>query len=960
MKSLLLYIVLAFGLILSCTPKTGQKVSDYDLELKKKLEPQKVESVDEVVLHAIELPSLENDESVKIGKLQNGLQYYIQKNAKPENRAELRLVVKAGSLHEDADQLGLAHFIEHMAFNGSKNFDKNELVNYLESVGSKFGPDLNAYTSFDETVYMLQVRTDDEEQFAKGLLVLSDWSYGLTFDPEEIDKERGVVISEWRSRLSAQQRMLNKTLPILFKGSRYANRLPIGDPDIIKNASYETIKRFYYKWYRPDLMAVMITGDIDVNLVEDQVVTLFDQVPKALGSTGKRKYDVPYHDETLIKVNSDPEAPFTEVQLIHKHDAKIAKTTWDYRERLVKDLYSSMLNARLSEKTKSDDPPFLFGINNWGRYIGPTYAYYGFARALDGGSMKALKVLLEENERAKRHGFQETEMARAKAALKAKAETELKEVGKTDSRKLIQKNINHFLHDEIILSVADKYKLIEQFLDGIKLAEINQVAEDLARDENRVIVINAPEKEGVKLPTEMEIRKLLGEVEKSKIEPYKDWTNDAPLFEGELVPINVKGKKDEVSQVTTYDLPNGASVHIKTTDFNNDQIVFHALAKGGVSMFDKSDYLAAQLSPAIVEQSGLGNFTNVELQKKLTGKTLKLRSYVGGYYHGSRGQCAPKDLETLLQMVYLGFYPPRQDLSAFKSVIKKQADLYSNVLSDPRYYFINETNKVLSGNDPRKTFPTTENINLISQQKALDDYVKCFSDASNFDFFLVGNIDDAALKMILDYIGNLPTSNRKLTNKSMGVSFPESNRLEWEMGEAPKTFVQISYHIDKDYDPDFAFKFSRLKDVLNIKLREELREDKGGVYGVRLYSSVSRLPENDVILNISFNADPPVADELIDAALKVVESQIVDGPLQSDIDKVKEIKRQELTKGLNENDFWLRKMINCTKSGLPFNSITMEGLESQLSSITPNTLKSIAKEVLRDGHRVITVQRPEK
>ncbi|MEL6124625.1 MAG: pitrilysin family protein, partial [Bacteroidota bacterium] len=402
-----------------------------------------------------------------MGVLPNGIHYYIQENARPEQRAEIRLAVNAGSILEDEDQLGLAHFVEHMAFNGTENFEKNELVDYLETTGTRFGPDLNAFTSFDETVYMLQVRTDSTELFDKGMQVIRDWANGITFADEEIDKERGVIVSEWRTRLSPDQRMQQKTFPVMYQGSRYAERLPIGKMDIVENAPYDVLRRFYKEWYRPDLMAVVAVGDFDAAMVEKKIKALFGDIPEAADARPREKFEVPFHDETLVSIASDKEASFTNVNIMYKHDRVETKTVGDYRSSLVRSLYNSMLGARLQEISKQPDPPFVFAYTGYSADVGDLDSYSSFAFVPEGKGPAALKTLLTENKRVLQHGFTTSEMDRAKKNLIEGAERAFKEMDKTESNRIVMNYVYRYLDDAVTPGPKQKLDLYNQFLPSV-------------------------------------------------------------------------------------------------------------------------------------------------------------------------------------------------------------------------------------------------------------------------------------------------------------------------------------------------------------------------------------------------------------------------------------------------------------------------------------------------------------
>ena len=584
MKKSLFYLLMII-LSIACTPKQGNMLTEADA-------PAPTTKIsEEIPVDTQVSEDIPSDDRLVQGTLSNGMKYYIQKNAKPENRAELRLVVNAGSALEDEDQKGLAHFVEHMAFNGTTNFEKSELVDYLESVGTRFGPDLNAYTSFDETVYMLQVRTDSMELFDKGMLIVKDWSSGISFDHEEIDKERGVIESEWRSRLSPDQRMQNKTFPVIYQGSQYAKRLPIGDPEIIRNADYAAFKRYYNDWYRPDLQAVVVVGDIDVADVEQKVKAFFGDIPTATSPRERTTFSVPFHDETLVTVASDEEASFTNVRLMYKHDKIETKTKADYRTSLVRNLYNNMMSSRMEELTKSADPPFVFGQTSYGSGFGDKDYYQSFAFAAEGKSEAALSALLTENRRVQLHGFTEGEINRAKSRMMENAERNLKEMDKTESNRLVMRYVYKYLEDIPTPGPKQTLDMYNEYLAGVTLDEVNALPSQWIKDDSRVVVVTGPQKAESPLPKEATIRRMLTQLDQSQPEAYIDDVASEPFFDAELPSVAItKSELIEDIDAEYMELENGVEVYLKKTDFKNDEVLLSAMSPGGSSLYSDEDY----------------------------------------------------------------------------------------------------------------------------------------------------------------------------------------------------------------------------------------------------------------------------------------------------------------------------------------------------------------------------------
>jgi len=943
---ILLFFVLSF-LLFQCTPKVADTVTA-------------TESMTEKIMDDSAL-SIPTDDRVVIGELPNGMKYYVMKNQKPENRAELRLALNAGSILEDEDQLGLAHFVEHMAFNGTENFEKSELVDYLESVGTRFGPDLNAYTSFDETVYMLQVRTDSAELFDKGMLIIKDWASGITFDHEEIDKERGVVESEWRSRLSPDQRMQQEYFPIMFYGSQYANRLPIGSPEIIKNAEYDVFKRFYRDWYRPDLMAVVVVGDVDPVAVEAQIKEMFGAIPNAENPRERTVFNVPQHDETLVSVVSDKEASFTRVRLMYKHPRKEVANLADYKQTLVNNLYNRMLSVRFEELIQSAQPPFIFANTSYGGSVGDLDTYSSFAVAAEGNATSALETVLTENKRVLQYGFTAGELERAKAQAMEGAEKSFKEMDKTESGRLSMRYVYNYLDNNPIPGPDQILDLYKKYLPTITLDDVNGLASQWIRDESRVVVIDGPEKEESPLPSEDEVRAILQKVAMTEVEPYVDDAVDAPFFDKELSPVAVSTTESfEDVGVDYMKLENGVQVYMKKTDFKNDEILIGAFSPGGSSLYSDEQYMDASNAAQIVSEAGIGLFSSTQIEKLLAGKSVRVSPYIGQYEEGFSGSSSPDDLEIAFQMIYKFFYEPRIDAEAFNSFRTRMSGLYKNLMSNPQYFFSDYTSRVKYDNNPRMIWPREDDWNKMDYDAAMDIYEERFEDASDFTFTFVGNFDEMQIKEFAQkYLGNLPNTGREESWKDTGIR-PVKGGIKdrIEFGQAPKTNVQMYYHGDFDYNAENSYILSSALAYLRIKLREELREDQGGVYGVGVRGGGSKKPVERYGITVSFNADPPRTDELIEAAQKVIQKAINEGPNEEDMTKVKETQRQGRIKSLKENRFWQRQINTEHEDKKGFEGILLEEFEEKINGLTAAQIKAAVKQYFSDENYIEMIMDP--
>lgn len=963
LKSLVLCLsILAF--IASCTPKTTKSTAATDVSSSSAERPVPPPALPPPPPEAPSLmSSIPMDPSVRIGTLPNGLTYYIKQNAKPENRVELRLALKAGSMQEDEDQLGLAHFVEHMAFNGTTNFSKNELVNYLESVGSRFGPDLNAYTSFDETVYMLQVRTDDTAQFNNGLLILKDWAHGISFDSAEIDKERGVVISEWRSRLSSSQRMQQQYLPMMYHNSRYANRLPIGDPEIVRNAPYEAFRRFYADWYRPELMALFVVGAVNPDQIEKQIKAQFGTFQSKTFARQKESDKVPPHPETLARVITDPEATNANVQIIFKHPYKKTESILDYRQRLVESLYNRMLGRRLSDIAKEADPPFIFGYTGYGQDVGELATYSSFASAAPKDVRRAYQTLLDENQRVLQHGFTEAELEREKANIMRQAEQNVLEESKLESSRIVQRLIYHFLDENPIPDAAQHLEMYKSMMPSISAEEISRLAKSWITNTNRVVIITGPEKDKEMYPDSMELVRMLNEASQKPMEPYKDVDISAPLLPGNFPPNPVVTSTfDSTLDIYHWSFANGVKVSAKATTFKNDEILMNAYSPGGHSLYGDEMYPAARSTSSVIGSSGVGTYSATDLEKKLTGLRVSARPFIFERHEGISGSSSVADAEVLMQLTYSYLVSFRKDTVALSSYLNRERGMYANLLANPQNWYSDKVARITSQNHPRRGFPDIESYDQIKMEDIAHIYADRFRDVSDMHFFFVGNFNPDSLKHLTSrYLGALPGAGRKEMGKDVGDRYP-SGKVDsvFYRGEAPKSLVQLVYHGTDHYHPDTAYILQSLVELARIKLREELREEEGGVYGVSIFGGQSKFPIEQYSIRISFNADPPKTNDLLASTLVVLQKMMNDVD-PTDISKVTETQRQSRIKDLEQNQFWMNAFVTSWLNETDMNQLTqLSMLEERMAGLTPALLMKAARKYFKEDDLIRIVMYPEK
>ncbi len=895
-----------------------------------------------------------SDKDVVTGTLENGVKYYIKKNHKPEKRAELRLFVNAGSILENDDQLGLAHFVEHMAFNGTKNFKKNELINYLEKLGIKFGPELNAYTSFDQTVYMLTVPTDSINILAKGFLVLEDWAHNLSFDPVEIDKERGVVIEEWRLGRGANMRMLDKQLPILFKGSKYAERLPIGKKEIIESASYETITNFYKDWYRPNLMAVAAVGDFDIKEIEGYIKKHFSALSAPQKQRERVVFDIPKHKETYFAIASDKEAQYSIVALYYKQNPKEIKDSEGYKNKLVHDIFYGILNDRLTELITSAEPPFSFAYAGNQRFVKSSDINFLVAVVKENGIEKGFESLLREAERVKQFGFTLTELERQKTNLLRMAEQSLAEKDKTESAQIIGEIESNFLYGDPVISVEDKYNLAKLLIPQIKLEEVNAVSLELLSQENRVVLVNSPEKENLKIPNDADFSAIISKVGSEKIKAYEDKVSVKPLVE--IIPTPspvISSNSMEKLNVTVWKLANGVEVVFKPTDFKNDEIIFSAFSPGGSSLVKDEDFLSAQNASALVQESGLNGFSKTELGKHLKGKILYVNPFIDYYFEGLNGSASPKDLETFFQLIYTYFSSPRIDSIGFLSLKSQMKSYLENISNNPLSAY-NDTLTVTLANYHFRSRPlTVKLLEEINPDKSLSIFKDRFRDAGDFIFVFVGNIDTTVFKPLVEtYLGGLPSYNSN--EQPIDLKFKDvkgSIEKEVQKGIEPKSSVAISYVGDMNWSRKNEHIMESLMDVLNIKLRETIREEKGGTYGVRNYHEIYRIPESHYSINVRFGCNPDRVNELVQSIYSVFDSIKTFGPDEIVMTKIKEIQKRQRELNLKENGFWSGIISNYLQNNE--DPLAMLNYYKWVDEITADDIKKAANDYL--GENVVKV-----
>lgn len=916
---------------------------------------------------AQQMPPIPVDPNVRIGKLENGLTYYIRKNNLPEKRVDFYIAQKVGAIQEEPAQRGLAHFLEHMCFNGTKHFPGNALKEYLETIGVKFGENLNAYTSIDETVYNISnVPVMREGPVDSCLLILHDWSNDLLLESKEIDKERGVIHEEWRTRMSAMQRLQEKSLPQIYAGTKYADCLPIGSMDIVDNFKYQTLRDYYEKWYRPDLQGIIVVGDIDVDAMEAKIKKIFSDIPAQPNGAERIYYPVSDNKEPIVVIEQDKEQPNIQILVFNKHETtpddqkgNMGYLVSDYAKKLI----GNMLNARLNELTQTANPPYIYAEAGDGMFFASKTkdAFTGVVICKEGEIESGLSTLLRELERARRFGFTESEYVRARAEYLRQLESAFNERDKNKNESYVNEYVQHFLNNEPIPGIDKEYAIINQIAPAIPIAALNELMQTLVTDSNQVVALFGPEKEGLKYPTKEALLEVLKKAKAEELTAYVDKVSDKPLMaEKPKAGKILSEKNDPAFGTTTLTLSNGAKVIIKKTDFKADEIQMKAVSLGGTSLFPTSEIINIKSLNDVISAGGLGEFSTVELQKVLAGKKASAAAQVGDKTESIEGNCSPKDFETMLQLTYLAFTAPRKDVDAFESYKNRTKASLLNQEMNPMITFVDSIQGGIYMNHPRMQRLKADMIDKIDYDKILSMYKDRFKDASDFTFILVGNVDiEAAKPLIAQYIASLPSIKRKETFKDNKVDMRKGiykNEFIKEQ-ETAKASVFAFYNGTCKYDLKNSLLISMTDQILNLVYTEKVREEEGGTYGVNVGGDLQKYPQEKFVLQIMFDTAPDKKDKLTNIIFGELENLGKNGPSEANLNKVKEFMLKKYKEDLKENGFWLG-----TIDDYLFTNVDMtKGYEAMLNSITTKDIQNFATSIFSQKNEVeVTMISPEK
>jgi zinc protease len=901
---------------------------------------------------------------VKVGKLANGLTWYIQKNTRPEHKLELRLVVKAGSILEDEDQQGLAHFVEHMAFNGSTNFKKHELVDYLQSIGVKFGADLNAYTSFDETVYILPIPLDRPENLGKAFQVLEDWAHGLSFDDAVIDKERGIVLEELRLGKGAGDRMGKQIWPKIYNGSRYAERLPIGKEEVLRNFQPETLRRFYRDWYRPDLMAVVAVGDIDPKAIEKLVKAHFSKLANPKPERPRVYAEIPRREETEAVVVTDREAGGNSILVRYPvQPVREPDTLRGYREQLIESLFTGMLGARLQELSQLAEPPFLRGGSALGK-ITPFYKSFNTSAVIGpGGAPKAIDALVRENERARRYGFGQAELDRARKNMLRSFEQAYNEREKTDSGAYVAEYLRNFLQQEPIPGIAAEYRYANEMLPAVTLDEMNAYARrTIPANSGKLVIYTGIERADSPPPPGEALLAAVAAAEKAEVAPHEERQLGTQLMaQPPKAGSIVAETQDKALGLTYLTFSNGVKAILKPTDFRNDQVMMSAARFGGQSLYGEADILNARYANAIVASMGLQDYSPLDLSKVLAGKAAAVTMGLAGYSEVLGASSGATDIETMLQLLWLRFDAVRRDEDLFKSFIGKQVESARNRLGQPGARFGDTVVATLYNNHPRAPRPLRpEEFSQISLDRSIAIYRERFSSAKDLTFVMVGSFDAAKVRPLLaTYLGSLPTPEIPTAWRDVGLR-PVKGVVKRAVysGSEPKSTISLTFTGEAPFSEAEQMRLQALVEVLNIRIIEVLREQLSLIYGGSAGGQLGRIPYGNYTLAVTLPTGPENVDKVLAATFAEFERLKREGPAAADLAKVKQNWIQNHRKALRENGYWLGRIQTALLDGTDPAAILTQ--EERIDALTASEVQDAARRYLDTENYVQVVLYPEK
>ena len=901
------------------------------------------------------------DSAVRTGTLPNGLKYYIRKNSRPEKRVLLQLAVKAGSVDETDAQQGLAHFLEHMGFNGSRRFKPGELIATFESTGARLGPHVNAQTGFDDTIYMFQLPTDKPEIVEKGMQALADFAGGMTLDPKEIDKERGVVVEEWRSGLGAGSRLRDQQIPVLFHGSKYAERLPIGKPEVLKSFPAAELRAFYTKWYRPDRMAVVAVGDMEVDALEGLLKKEFAALAKPATPAPERSYPMPLPPEVLVKMATDAEATQSSVSILRRRPSRTRDTVADYRRSLVYSLVYEMLNERFDELSRKADSPFL-GAGAYGGSLTPTVDSFTLGASVQDGKVQSgLSALEIEANRVERYGFTASELERARKWTLASYDRAYAERDKTESGAYVQEYVSNFLQGEPSPGIEYEQKLVQALAPTISAADVGDAAKALFADTSRVILAVSPQKKEVAVPTDEELRAAVTSADAVAVTPWADTASSAVLIDKLPDPGKETGRR-EIPElgVTVITFANGVEAWLKPTDFKNDQVLFSLIASGGSSLEVPEKYVEAQLATGQVELSGAGGHRAIDLPKLTAGRIASASPFISLSSHGIQGSSTPANIETALQLLHIKVTAPGDDADAFGLIKRQLQAAVVNRLSSPTAVFGDKLGEVNTVNHYTSRPLTVERIAALDRAAMVAFYRERFANAADFTFFMVGTFKvDEAAPLVARYVASLPSTGKPASRfKDVGISFPKaSEKVRVAKGKEPKAETRLSFFADPPIDENEQTRVEAAIEVLEIALRDILREELGETYGVSVGLAQALPQRGGGHIEIGFSGAPANADKMVSRVLEEVARLQKEGPSADLTNRAKETARRAYETAVRQNGYWLGRMQSAKL--LDRDPLLMLQRLQRIEAVTPALLHETFKKYFPQDRSTLVTLVPE-
>lgn len=903
--------------------------------------------------------------TIRYGKLENGMTYYVKSNKKPEKRAEFYLAVNAGSVLETEDQRGLAHFTEHMGFNGTLQFPGNELIDALQKEGITFGRDNNAYTAFDQTVYNLTLPTDNPDLFNLGLKVLGGWASGMLMSDSQIDDERGVIIEEWRGRLGADERLRQQTWPVILKGSMYADRLPIGTVENLKTFKYSSIRNFYKTWYRPDNEAVIVVGDFDADEMVQKIKDYFSMIPNPSTPLNRPEFSIPDNTEPLVAVATDKEASSSTAVILYKKPVKKMKTVGDFREQeLMVNLYETMLSNRFNEMSQKKGCPFVGAQSGYSntfisRNIG---GYIEAVSAKDGKMLDAIKAVVEENQRVLQHGFLATELERAKETLLEQYEKASKEANKVNSSIYATQFVDNFLDQTPVVGARQEYRWAKALIEGITLDEVNALAKQWITKDNIIAYVTMPERKGLKVPTVDQVKDVILNADKLKTKPYVDTYKEVPFFNQTVKAGKVtKETKNEEFGYTEWTLSNGAKVIMKPSTLKDDEILMKSWSKGGSSLYSDDILYNVQNAANIIDGSGIGEMDHNQLSKFQQKHTFGTTPYISGLEEGINGQCAPKDLEYLLQYVYMYFTAPRKDQEVLDVAVENIRSQLKQIQNNPQVAFSVQLQKSLYPNDKRNiSIPSEKNIKSLNLDKMYKIFKERFNSASDFTFSFVGNFDLNEVKPLIEkYIGGLPTNGKTENWKDVSPKFAtgvvDDKVYKGTEDQATMVIVLNKEFADSEKEEKVV---DIIGEVLQIRATQKIREELGATYSPYLGADYSLLPKSEFTVTAYYSCSPDNTKKVEDATWEILDEMINEGVSDVNLAKAKEqlIKRREASY-TSSNSFWAGVIKSSYTYNRPIKS--MDAYKELVNSITADDVKAAAAKYLQHKEYVKVTLLPE-